>query len=53
MSNDLRGVFTRPMALARRSPQVGGFSALVDDHTPAGGFCIGFGLMPQPEMLIL
>lgn len=38
ISNDLKGVFTKPIALASRSPHVGGLSAFIADHTPAGGF---------------
>lgn len=53
ISNDLNGVFTKPIALARRSPHVGGFSALVADQTPAGGFCNGPDFIPHPDIFNL
>lgn len=51
--NDLSGVFTSPIALAKRSAQVGGYSALVVDHTPAGAFIKGQDLMPHPDIFNL
>lgn len=53
ISKDLRGVFTNPIARAKRSPQVGGFSALVTDHTPLGALVNGPGFIPHPEILRL
>lgn len=53
ISKDLKGVFTNPIALAKRSPHVGGDSALVEDHTPVGVFSSGPGFMPQPEIFNL
>lgn len=41
------------MALANKSPHVGGFSAFVVDQTPAGGFCNGCDFIPQPEIFKL
>lgn len=52
-SKDRRGVLTKPIARASNSPQVGGFSALVADQTPAGDFINGPGLIPQPEIFKL
>lgn len=53
ISSERKGVFTNPIARASKSPQVGGFSALVVDHTPAGGFSKGPGVIPQPEIFKL
>lgn len=53
ISRDLRGVLTKPIALAKRSPQLGGFSAFVADHTPAGGLDNGPGFIPQLDMFKL
>ena len=53
MSSERKGVFTKPIARANRSPQVGGFSALVVDHTPVGGFNKGPGFIPQPDIFKL
>lgn len=53
ISKDLKGVLTNPIALANRSPQVGGDSALVEDHTPVGVFNNGPGLIPHPEIFNL
>lgn len=53
ISRCLKGVFTNPIALARRSPHVGGFSAFIADHTPAGGFCNGADFIPHPEIFKL
>lgn len=48
-----KGVFTNPIARANKSPHVGGFSALVVDHTPAGGLLSGPGVIPHPDMFRL
>lgn len=53
MSKDLRGVLAKPIALARRSPHEGGFSALVADQTPAGAFANGPLVIPHPEIFNL
>lgn len=53
MSKDLRGVFANPIARAKSSPHVGGFSALVTDHTPLGALINGPGLIPHPEIFKL
>jgi hypothetical protein len=53
ISNARNGVFAKPIARAKRSPHVGGVSALVVDHTPAGGLASGIGVMPHPEILRL
>lgn len=53
MSRDLSGVFTNPIARAKSSPQVGGFSALVTDQTPLGAFVNGPGFIPHPDKLRL
>lgn len=41
------------MARASRSPQVGVCSAVVVDHTPAGGVFKGPGVIPQPDIFKL
>lgn len=52
-SKERKGVFTNPIARANKSPHVGGFSALVVDHTPAGGFSSGPGVIPHPDIFKL
>lgn len=52
-SKDLNGVFTSPIALARSSPHVGVFSAVVVDQTPVGALVNGPGVIPQPDMFNL
>lgn len=53
MSRDRNGVLTNPMARANKSPHVGGLTAFIADQTPAGGFCIGTGDIPHPDILSL
>lgn len=53
ISSERSGVFTKPIARASNSPHVGGFSALVVDHTPAGDFIKGPGVIPQPDIFKL
>lgn len=53
ISKDRKGVFTNPIARAKSSPHVGGFSALVTDHTPLGALVNGPGFIPHPDMFRL
>lgn len=53
ISKDLNGVLANPIARARRSPQVGGISAVVVDHTPTGVLDKEPGVIPHPDIFNL